>query len=225
MQQQPPGNGLSPWQAWSLELQTKLRAQQSQIYSLEQQLAVLSEQLKQLENKPTYNIEKLEYHFDQLKVEKLEGTLNIGMTPPGMPGGDGDIDQLAVQQHKPNVYPAAASGITPPSEPYAGLRAEVDRFLSQHGTQRLIALETEYGVDLDPYHRRMVLEDIRKQLPTRIHFYMQLKPGEAEAGTGGQEQNPQTEQEKKEMILSKTIRDADAAMQKYIQSLKSGNAS
>ncbi|TCN01610.1 spore germination protein PC [Paenibacillus sp. BK033] len=222
MQQQPPGNGLSPWQAWSLELQAKLRAQQSQIYSLEQQLAVLNEQLKQLENKPTYNIEKLEYHFDQLKVEKLEGTLNIGMTPPGITGGDGDIDQLAVP-HKPNVYPAAASGLTPPSEPYADIRAEVDRFLSQHGAQRLIALETEYGVDLDPYHRRMVLEDIRKQLPSRIHFYMQLKPGEAEAGAAGQGQNPQTEQEKKDMILSKTIRDADAAMQKYVQSLKSGN--
>lgn len=220
MQQQPHGNGLSPWQAWSLELQSKLRAQQSQIYSLEQQLAVLCEQLKQLESKPTYTIEKLEYHFDQLKVEKLEGTLNIGMTPPGMPNGEGEIDQLAVQQ-KPNVYPAAASGLTPPSEPYADVRAELDRYLNLQGMQKLAALEAEYGVELDPYHRRMVLEDVRKQLPSRIHFYMQLKPGEHESN--GQGQEPQSEQQKKEMILSKTIRDTDAAMQRYIQQLKSGS--
>ncbi|WP_091188886.1 spore germination protein GerPC [Paenibacillus catalpae] len=224
MQQQPPGNGLSPWQAWSLELQTKLKAQQTQIYSLEQQLAILCEQLKQIESKPTYHIEKLEYHFDQLKVEKLEGTLNIGMTPPGMPNGDGDIEQLSVPP-KTNTYPAAASSFTPPSEPYADVRAEVDRYLNLRGMQNLVALETEYGVELDPYHRRMVLEDIRKQLPSRIHFYMQLKSGEAESGTNGQEQEPQTEQQKKEVILSKTIRDADAAMQRYIQLLKNGSGS
>ncbi|GLX69128.1 spore germination protein GerPC [Paenibacillus glycanilyticus] len=221
MQQQPPGNGLSPWQAWSLELQSKMKLQQTLIYSLEQQLAVLSEQLKQLENKPTYHIEKLEYHFDQLKVEKLEGTLNIGMTPPGMPNGDGDIEQLSVPPQKPNVYPAAASGLTPPSEPYADVRAKADRYLTLEGVQKLIALETEYGVDLDPYHRRMVLEDIRKQLPSRIHFYMELKSEEQESDSG----ETQTEQQRKEMILSKTIRDADAAMQRYVLQLKNGSNS
>ncbi|MCM3627313.1 spore germination protein GerPC [Paenibacillus glycanilyticus] len=225
MQQQPPGNGLSPWQAWSLELQTKLRTQQSQIFSLEQQLAAISAQLKQLESKPTYHIEKLEYHFDQLKVEKLEGTLNIGMTPPGVPNGDGDIEQLSVPPKPPNTYPAAPSGFIPPSEPYADVRAEVDRYLSLQGMQKLVALESEYGVELDPYHRKMVLEDIRKQMPTRIHFYMQLKPGESESGPNGHAQETQTEQQKKEVIISKTVRDADAAMQRYIQLLKNGGGS
>ncbi|CAM3118390.1 spore germination protein GerPC [Paenibacillus lupini] len=213
----PPGNGLSPWQAWSLEIQSKLKAQQTQIYSLEQQLAVICEQLKQIESKPIYNIEKLEYHFDQLKVEKLEGTLNIGMTPPGMPNGDGDIEQLSVPP-KPNVYPAAASGLTPPSAPYADVRSEIDHYLNVQGMQKLVELESEYGLQLDPYHRRMVLEDIRKQMPSRIHFYMTLKPGEGESNSNGAE----TEQQKKEVIFSKTIRDVDAAMQRYMQLLQNG---
>ena len=38
--------------------------------------------MKTAESKPLYHIDSLAYHFDQLKVEKLDGTLNIGMTPP-----------------------------------------------------------------------------------------------------------------------------------------------
>ena len=38
--------------------------------------------MKTAESRPLYHIDSLAYHFDQLKVEKLDGTLNIGMTPP-----------------------------------------------------------------------------------------------------------------------------------------------
>ncbi|MGN7455526.1 spore germination protein GerPC [Paenibacillus pasadenensis] len=42
----------------------------------------IESRLAELETRPSYTIEKLEYNFDQLKVEQLDGTLNIGMTAP-----------------------------------------------------------------------------------------------------------------------------------------------
>lgn len=34
-----------------------------------------------IKDKPTTNIERIDYQFDQLKIERLEGTLNIGLNP------------------------------------------------------------------------------------------------------------------------------------------------
>lgn len=63
-----------------------------QIYILQQQLAQCMDRLGKIEQKlddesneqrspSTIHIEKIEYKFDQLKVETLEGTLSIGLSP------------------------------------------------------------------------------------------------------------------------------------------------
>ena len=41
----------------------------------------LSKEIDALKDKPPINVERLEYKFDQLKIEKLDGTLNIGINP------------------------------------------------------------------------------------------------------------------------------------------------
>ncbi|MUT66716.1 spore germination protein GerPC [Paenibacillus sp. NEAU-GSW1] len=207
MQQQP--NGFSPWQAWSHEVQLKLQRQEAQILSLEQRLAAVCEQLKQLENKPTYNIENLQYHFDQLKVEKLEGTLNIGMTPPGDNSLHDDIEQLAVPNV--NAYPKADSSITPPDAPFAEVRAKLDRYLEADAPQKLMQYEKEVGLPLDPYHRRMIINDIRKQLPTRIQYYMEKTKSDF---------SDLTEEDMKTVLFAKTAKDADAAMLQYLRQLQ-----
>lgn len=213
MQQQP--NGLSPWQAWSLDVQMKLKNQQACISMLEQKLAAVCDQLKALENKPTYNIESLEYHFDQLKVEKLDGTLNIGMTPPGTSPPNGDIEQLAVS--KPEVYPSAAPGIIQPGAPYADIQSELYQYLDNQAPQKLMNLEAQYNMPLDPYHRKMIIEDIRRQMPTRINYYMKSLQGDGAAGD--QLSSPSYKAD----VIAKTERDADTAMMQYIQQLQNGN--
>lgn len=216
--QQP--NPLSPWQMWSLEVQHKLKEQQEQLEALEAKVSALCEQVKQLEARPTYNIESIEYHFDQLKVEKLDGTLNIGMTAPGT-GDDafpGSIEQISVS--KPQVFPSADPTITPPSGVYNDISADMNRYLDDEAPQRLLSFENELCIPLDPYHRRIIIEDIRKQMPTRINYYMH----EAEKGTADQF-SATDDASVAANVLAKTRRDADAALLAYMRQLQSGTPS
>lgn len=48
--------------------------------SLDRQVDKMARLLEEQRGKPPLTVE---YHFDQLKVEKLEGTLNIGLSPDG----------------------------------------------------------------------------------------------------------------------------------------------
>ncbi|MDQ0058326.1 spore germination protein GerPC [Paenibacillus harenae] len=214
MQQQGP---LSPWQAWAHDVMHKLTAQQAIIERMEKQIADLCEQVKQLESRPAYHIDSIEYHFDQLKVEKLDGTLNIGMTAPGS-GGDqfpGSIDQLSVPA--PEVFPSAAPAVAPHSPLYNEIHTNMNRYLDTDAAERLIAIESDLCIPLDPYHRRIILNDIKKQMPTRIHYYMQ------QTSSGGNEvETPRTNENQGEVVLAKAIRDADAAMLAYMKQLQSG---
>ncbi|WP_424766196.1 spore germination protein GerPC [Paenibacillus sp. sgz302251] len=214
--QQP--NQLSPWQAWSLDVQHTFKALQEQIDKLEAQISALSEQVKLLETRPSYNIESIEYHFDQLKVEKLDGTLNIGMTAPG--SGDnafpGSIEQLNVS--KPMVFPSAEPAIPSSTEPFNTIFAQMNSYLDTEAQQRLLMYENELCIPLDPYHRRIIIEDVRKQLPTRIQYYVnQLKTMYGDQAAGNQSN------EISAGVLAKTKRDADAALLAYMQQLQTGS--
>lgn len=212
-------NELNPWHDWSAEVGRRLHRQQQQIDQLEMQLSQVLGKLQQLEAKPTYNIESIQYRFDQLKVEKLEGTLNIGMTLPGGEGGDpipgtGEVEQFTVGD-EPTYYPAApSSGMPQPEAPYRDLAARVDGYIASEGERRLLSHELELGMQLDPHHRRMVLEDIRKQLPARIRHYIQQLTKEEQAKLS----SPGTITES---IYEKTKRDAEAALAAYMRQLKS----
>lgn len=214
MQQQTP---ISPWQAWSLEIQQKVTAQQEQIENLENQVAALCDKLKQFEVRPTYHIDKIEYKFDQLKVEKLDGTLNIGMTAPGGGGNPfpDNIEQLSVPSQQ--SYPSAGPTTTPTSGPYNDIQSKMNQYLDNRAEQKLLTYEKELGIPLDPYHRRIVIEDIRKQVPSRIQYYMQRSddPNGQQASYEGEDLI--------DFVLNKTTRDTDAALLAYMRQLQNGN--
>ncbi len=50
-------------------VQLTIQAQENRISSMEQNIQKLLEEVKQLKAKPGINVEKIEYKFDQLKVE------------------------------------------------------------------------------------------------------------------------------------------------------------
>jgi len=74
------------------QLFSMLESQQKEIVQLRQSISRLSSELNQLKEKPAMTVERLEYKFDQLKVERLEGTLNIGINPADLES----IDDLSV---------------------------------------------------------------------------------------------------------------------------------
>ncbi|GKU79683.1 spore germination protein GerPC [Paenibacillus sp. L3-i20] len=217
-------NQLSPWQVWSNAVEQRLKNNKLQIEQLECTVADLCAQLKKLEAKPTYNIESIEYHFDQLKVEKLDGTLNIGMTAPGMGGNGGNgvepfssnIEQLSVNNQ--NQYPSASPAITPPEGPYNDIFRKLNHFLDNDAPHLLMQHEDALTLPLDPYHRKIIIEDVRKQMPTRIHYYLQrMKKEDKEA----LDAYPNLLIDD---VYGKTKQDAETAISAYMRQLKEGNA-
>jgi len=215
-----PSNPYSPWQLWSMNVQNKLTEQCERLDALEAKFAALCEQVKQLEARPTYNIEGINYHFDQLKVEKLEGTLNIGMTAPGT-GDDaipGSIEQMTVSNTK--VFPTASTPMPTPSGLYNDIYAGMNRYLDAEAEQKLLAYENEFQIPLDPYHRQIIINDVRKQVPTRIQYYMQKTGRGEDTQLAANEFNAVAAS-----VLAKTTRDADAALLAYMRQLQSNSPS
>ncbi|PWW05692.1 spore germination protein PC [Paenibacillus cellulosilyticus] len=240
--EQTAGAAWPGWPTWVNQVQQTLRHQQEQITMLQKRVDMLMTQVKAAEARPTYHIDKIEYQFDQLKIEKLDGTLNIGIQPSG-DGSESDIDQFIVQQakkgaagptgaaagangvgtgepgslnSKPNVFPSAGPASMQMPPPFGTVQTRVNEYLDQKAPMSLVHFEQELNVPLDPYHRRIVIEDIRRQAPTRIQFYMQqAAQGEdiTEADTTALE----------DQVTAKTIRDVDMAMRQYLSKLSSGS--
>jgi|GEM_PF-466400 len=248
-----PTAGWQGWPTWVAQVQQTLRNQQEQIAMLQKRVEMLMAQVQTAAAKPTYHIDKIEYQFDQLKIEKLDGTLNIGIQPSG-DGGEGEIDQFIVQQakkgnivtngapgaavnggnggtgaglaengapgsfnSKPNVFPSVGPASMQAPPPFGTIQTRVNDYLDSKAPQALVTFEQELHVPLDPYHRRIIIEDIRKQAPTRIQFYMQ----QASSGDIAQGDSPSFE----DQVAAKTIRDVDMAMKQYLMKLSNGEES
>ncbi|MCD1258694.1 hypothetical protein B5M42_007585 [Paenibacillus athensensis] len=72
---------VTTWEMWFQQLYAFLGAQQRRIEQLEKQVGQLQGELAAVQKQKTIQIDRIEYKFDQLKVEKLEGTLSIGINP------------------------------------------------------------------------------------------------------------------------------------------------
>lgn len=214
--QLPYGFNWDAWYAWAQETRRRILDQEDRIACLERELKELAARMDAANQKPHYSIERLEYHFDQLKVEKLEGTLNIGMQSPGeesLPG----VDQFSIPETapKPGTYsfPSAGPGAVQPTPSYyTNVRDIVERYLQDEASQRIAAIENELGIPLDPHHRRIIIEDIRRQMPARIQYYLRNA-----SHSGGGTAVP-------DAIIhdaaAKSIRDCETAMRQYLLRLK-----
>lgn len=59
--------------------------QSNKLTELEEKIKMIEEKLNQLdqsdEKQSKHTIDKIEYHFDQLKIDHLNGALHIGLSP------------------------------------------------------------------------------------------------------------------------------------------------
>ncbi|WP_067840601.1 spore germination protein GerPC [Amphibacillus sediminis] len=124
-----------------------INQQAIKIKELEQKLSLLEEQLS---SHPRTHIDKIEYHFDQLKIERLEGTLQIGISPD-------DIEQMA------KSYP-----------PYHHLLTDINQLLPKEVDQ----LANQYQLRLTEQEKEMILHDLQRQLPERANYYYQKQLSE-----------------------------------------------
>lgn len=148
------------------QLQRIIHHQEQRIIQCEQQIKELYTSIETIQQKPLV-IEKIEYKFDQLKVETLEGTLNIGLNPLNE---SSDIENFEVNNRTLTIRPNEYTNPNIEEE----IQEDILHYLDTDGFQQIQQLEETYHTPLNEYYRNMMLDDIRTQIQPRIPYYFQL---------------------------------------------------
>ncbi|API91044.1 putative spore germination protein GerPC [Virgibacillus pantothenticus] len=182
----------SNWSAYMYDIHEYMRQQQALIQQL---LSRVNELEEKLQNTKSNRIEKVEYHFDQLKIEQLDGTLHIGLSPQDLANLEEDC---SIGQVKPPNY-------QPPLK--QTIQAELNDYLHQNGPAMIRQLASEYNVGVDDGYPSILIQDMIKQLPGRIAFY------EKEAHN---QKNLRTKEELHAYIADKIKNEIDQSLRKYM---------
>ncbi|MEH7386716.1 spore germination protein GerPC [Bacillus sp. JJ1521] len=180
-----------------------IQQQNLRINQLEQSLQQIQTQINELKGQPSTKIERIEYKFDQLKVETLEGTLNIGLNPMnGEP-----IEDFSVGQGKMNIPDIR--------HVHKGLHDEIqdniDEYLSNDVPVLIEQIVNQERTALEEGHSGFIIEDIQKQIPDRIVHYL----GQHHADL----QNPSKETEVFDTVIQKIKGDIRNSVTAYIKHL------
>ncbi|PFA24698.1 MULTISPECIES: spore germination protein GerPC [Bacillus cereus group] len=185
------------------QFQQALQKQQETIHILEEQVRKLTEELDELKSRPSSSIGKVEYKFDQLKVENLNGTLNIGLNPFG--AHSQQIEDFQVDTETLKVNPETQTN----PDFYQDIIQEMHRYLDEEAYSRILHFEQEERTPLDDMYRQMMIDDIKKQMEHRLPYYLsQVQPYEDITS------NPQY---MKDVIIQAMKQDIDKAFLSFIQ--------
>ncbi|USK34738.1 spore germination protein GerPC [Bacillus sp. F19] len=143
-----------------------VQAQDQKIKKLESAVSAMMDEIEELKKRPSTTIEKIEYKFDQLKVETLEGTLNIGLNPTVPDQIENfEVDQKGLQVNQVNNTKRG-------EEIFEAVQARLLAFLNEDCVKYIEQLAAQYRYELDDAHKEFIIEDIRKQIDSRIRFYL-----------------------------------------------------
>ncbi|WP_242221086.1 spore germination protein GerPC [Bacillus cereus group sp. BfR-BA-01380] len=185
------------------QLQQFIQQQQEKINALETKLAQLTEQVEELKQRPSSSIGKVEYKFDQLKVETLSGTLNIGLNPFTSKGGM--IEDFNVDTETLKVNPETQ--VNP--DFYQDIIQEMHRYLEEEAYSRILHFEQQERTPLDDMYRQMMIDDIKQQMEHRLPYYLSQVQPHPEITS-----NPQY---MKDVIIQAMKQDIDKAFLSFIQ--------
>ncbi len=170
----------------------------TKIVALEKQVNELSNELTSLKDSPKINVEKIEYKFDQLKVESLDGTLNIGINPNNLKE---TIDDFVVDQ---NGKTKSVKDLTPYRE---RISSEIQSYIEKELPSLIQDNEMQFQRSLEPSYYEMIQQDLLNQMPQRIDFYLENIPFIEEKHSDG-------EWERK--IISKIKNDIQTALYSFM---------
>ncbi|ATH95001.1 spore gernimation protein GerPC [Bacillus glycinifermentans] len=163
-------NQMNP--SYSQNVYGVLQQQAAQIQQLERQMIAIQTELNRMKENPGTRIDRVEYKFDQLKIERLEGTLNIGLNPAEQE----QIENFQIGQQPPEIGMLQKEM---DGQLLQHARLLVDAYLNEEIPHHLEQLESRYDSKLDETNRHHIIEDIRKQIDSRLRYYAKhLKPGE-----------------------------------------------
>ncbi|WP_179151936.1 spore germination protein GerPC [Oceanobacillus senegalensis] len=146
------------WSQYMHEIQQYIQYQDAKIKELEERIQAL--EAKQQDHNST-NIERIEYKFDQLKIETLSGSLHIGLTPEDIQ----NMDDLALG-HSNQAVP-----VNKTTPLHQQLASELQSWFQKEGPSIIRDIAKNYNKKIDDSHEILLLQDIQKQLPERITYY------------------------------------------------------
>jgi spore germination protein PC len=182
------------------QLIQRLYQSEQKLMQMTEQLAAMQKQLDDIKNKPPLHIE---YHFDQLKVNRLDGTLNVGLSPQGIQ----DIGSF--EAPNPAHWKVDSDQTDDPVPHIRSLQNEMSNYMNKNAVSTLIAMEKQYGISLDDNHRSRIIDDVRKQLDERVHFY-------ARTASYPFKGTDEEKQEWHDSVKEKTRRDIQGAFSAYL---------
>ncbi|WP_339149583.1 MULTISPECIES: spore germination protein GerPC [unclassified Sutcliffiella] len=185
------------------QLQQVVENQTKQISTLEELVKLMQKEIIQLKEKPSMNIERIEYKFDQLKVETLEGTLNIGLTP----GSSGEIEDFIVTQNNLEVPVSQRN-----QNLAKGIEADLREYLEKNGETKIKHIAKQQGRTLEDHYYDFMIQDVNKQLPSRVNHKLNTITAEAV-------QKGYNDEKIKEITIQQLQGDMDKAFAAFIQSL------
>lgn len=181
------------------QITRQLERQESSIKQLQKKQKALEKELTEVKEKPVLYIDRIEYQFDQLKIDRLEGTLNIGLNPKDLQ----DMDEFAIDTlpfHK--MQDRYLENIR------EQLEHELNAYLDTELPEQIDKIKHENGLDIDESYTQFIIADIRQQLRERIDFYLKQQLQEM----------PQTDREDtKAIILERIKNDIDDAVQNFFK--------
>ncbi len=157
----------------------RIQLQEQCIQNLEQKISMLQTEIEELKARPYTKIDNIEYKFDQLKVEKLNGTLNIGLNPFS---GEA-VEDFSVTGDKIQVNGEKKGEQMKEYEPMPHLQEQrqiqlmqqkAEQFLYTEGKKIIEQIAKNLDVEVSNEVMNYILDDIRRQLPARIHFQQSI---------------------------------------------------
>ena len=138
--------------------------QSKKIAKLEKMILEMHKEIASLKERPPVQIGNIEYKFDQLKVETLEGTLNIGLNPTDLEG----IEDFTVDQKAVNV--------PIPQKQLFKRTIELENTLYQYLESDLEKIyrdaQANLGINVDDSYFTFIKDDIKKQLSGRVAYHL-----------------------------------------------------
>lgn len=141
------------WYSLLEQMIMQLRQQNTLLGKLEQTMGEVRDKLSKQEQNDRMHIDKVEYRFDQLKVETLEGTLHIGVVPG--------------QDHSAAVFSPA-----PLAAMHHAVRTRIHRYLNDQLPARIRTLQDEHQCVIGTDYEQEMIHDLKKQGDERIAYYL-----------------------------------------------------
>ncbi|BAH44782.1 probable spore germination protein [Brevibacillus brevis NBRC 100599] len=185
------------------QLHDYIQSQNKKIEHMRQMLEQLQQDVNDLKERQIPSVIKNEYKFDLLKVERLEGTLNIGLNPKGNDSGIGDF---SINQSMDIPDPPQTSAPL-----FDRVQNEIYQYLEGDAYLVLEKIETECNYPLDQNYRAFILDDIKKQIDQRIKHYLNDLPTD--------ELEPEQHDIFVQTIVQKVKRDIDKTCETFVKNL------